>query len=222
MIEHQGQLIAGEVTLTDVMARLREHRPVFHSEADLQHAFARVLWELAPQVQSRLEVGRTAAGRTERLDLLCIGPRARTSIEFKYWTRSWAGSVGPHHEAYALKNHGADDLARLNYISDIVRTERFCDGPDHSGLALVVTNAPALWTPPGPRAKQSRDHEFRIHQGCTLSGTLRWAEGTIPANTRTLQGTYPLDWKPYSNQPGNHGEFRYLAVHTTVSPRREL
>jgi hypothetical protein len=55
-----GPLIAGEVSLPEVMARLQQDRPVFHSEADLQHSFARVLWELAPKIQSRLEVRQNA------------------------------------------------------------------------------------------------------------------------------------------------------------------
>ncbi|MFC4035890.1 hypothetical protein ACFO3J_31135 [Streptomyces polygonati] len=70
------------------MAQLRQDRPVFHSEADLQHSFARVLWELAPKIQSRLEVRQNApdARGAEYLDLLCVGPSACTAIEFKYRT----------------------------------------------------------------------------------------------------------------------------------------
>lgn len=71
-------LIAGEVSLPEVMARLQQDRPVFHSETDLQHSFARGPWELAPKIQSRLEV-RQNAPDAEYLDLLCIGPAARTA-----------------------------------------------------------------------------------------------------------------------------------------------
>jgi hypothetical protein len=73
-----GPLIAGEVPLTEVMARLQRDRPVFHSEADLQHSFARTLWELAPKIQSRLEVRQNApdAPGAESFDLLCIGRAA--------------------------------------------------------------------------------------------------------------------------------------------------
>lgn len=38
-----GLLIAGEVSLPEVMTKLRQDRPVFHSERDLQHSFARIL-----------------------------------------------------------------------------------------------------------------------------------------------------------------------------------
>lgn len=91
-----GPLIAGEVSLPEVMARLQQDRPVFHSERDLQHSFARVLWELAPKIQSRLEVRQNArdAVGAEYLDLLCIGPLGRTAIEFKYFTTQWTGTAG--------------------------------------------------------------------------------------------------------------------------------
>ena len=45
------------------MAELARVRPVFHSEADPQHAFARVLWELAPEVECRLEARQTLSDK---------------------------------------------------------------------------------------------------------------------------------------------------------------
>jgi hypothetical protein len=211
-------LIAGRVSLAEVVARLRVARPVFYSEADLQHSFARTLWELDPQVQSRLEVRQHVADKHERLDLLCIGPTARTAIEFKYFTRAWTGTAGPLAEPYALRSHAATDLARLHFVSDIERLERFCPDPEQNGLALLITNDPALWTPPGSGAKPTRDSEFRIHQGRTLHGTLQWPQGMPVENTRALTGSYALDWRPYSQQDGAMGRFQYLAVPINPQP----
>ncbi|MCC8340486.1 hypothetical protein LMJ38_31755 [Streptomyces sp. R1] len=205
--------IAGRTPLHEVMARLRGHRPVFHSEADLQHGFARVLWELAPEVEARLEVPQRTAGRAEYLDLLCIGPTARTAVEFKYFTRGWTGTAGTPAEEYVLKEHGATDLARLHFVRDIARLERFCGQSEQDGLALMLTNEPSLWTPPPPGRRRTRDHEFRIHEGRELAGTLRWAEGAYEPNTCTLTGAYPLAWEAYSGQGGPGGEFRWLAVY---------
>ncbi|MGW8969640.1 hypothetical protein [Streptomyces platensis] len=208
--------IAGRTSLHEVLARLRRHRPVFHSEAALQHSFARVLWELAPETRSRLEVPQRQSGKTEYLDLLCLGPESRTAIEFKYFTRGWAGAIGAPAEDYFLKAHGATDLARLHFVRDIARLERFCRRSNQQGLALMLTNEPSLWTPPGPGRRRTRDHDFRIHQGRKLAGTLLWAEGTYKSNTCSLRGTYPLSWEKYSEQGGVGGEFRSLAVF--VSP----
>ncbi|SCE15239.1 hypothetical protein [Streptomyces sp. DvalAA-19] len=208
-----GRTVAGRVPLGDVIARLGRDRPVFHSEADLQHGFARALWELAPDVRSRLEVPqRTEDGRAEYLDLLCIGPSARTAIEFKYFTRRWTGTVGDPAEEYAVKGHAATDLARLHFVRDIARLERFCHRPDQNGLAVMLSNDASLWTPPGVGRPPTRDREFRIHQGRELASTLLWGGGDYKPNTCALAGTYPLDWQPYSRLDGPGGEFRYLAV----------
>ncbi|MFJ6783970.1 hypothetical protein [Streptomyces yangpuensis] len=214
-----GATAVAGVPLADVMGVLRRDRPVFHSEADLQHSFARALWEIAPEVRSRLEVPQRRPGRPEYLDLLCLGPAGRTLIEFKYITRSWTGTpCGTPDEEYRLRNHGADDLARLHFVRDIARLERFCDQPDQNGLALLVTNEPRLWTAPKPASRATRDQEFRIHEGRALTGTLRWADGQYAANTCHLRGTYGLAWQPYHEQPGTGGTFRYLAVPVTAVP----
>ncbi|MFD8079356.1 hypothetical protein ACFV3E_42815 [Streptomyces sp. NPDC059718] len=216
------QLIAGEVPLATVMDRLRHNRPVFHSEADLQHAFARTLWEIAPHLHSRLEVRQPASDRIEHLDLLCIGPTGRTAVEFKHCTRAWNGTAGngTREEQYALTSHAAIDLARLGFITDITRLERFCHRPDQNGLALLVTNVPALWTAPSPTAKPSRDQMFRLHQEHTLTGTLLWGTPDRPheKNTRTLHGTYTMRWQDYSLQEGTGGEFRYLPTFVNPQP----
>lgn len=216
--QREPGLIAGEVPLSKIMAKLRQDRPVFHSERDLQHSFARVLWELAPTVQSRLEVRQNApdAEGAEYLDLLCIGPSARTAIEFKYRTATWTGTAGSHPEDYALRSHSATDLARLGFVTGITRLERFGDLPDQNGLALLVTNEAGLWMP--PTQDNTRDRDFRIHEGRTLTGPLLWGGGDYTDNTRTLRGTYPLNWQSYSLQDGPRGEFRFLAVSVPQSP----
>lgn len=210
-------LIAGQVPLIEVMAELHQERPVFHSEADLQHSFARALWRLAPTIESRLEVSQHVPDtpHREHLDLLCIGPSARTAIEFKYFKARWAGAVGPLKEEYVLTSHAATDRGRLGFVSDIARLERFADRPGQNGLALLVTNERSLWMVPPPHANQkTRDHDFRIHEGRTLAGELLWADGNYKRNARTLRGNYHLSWQPYSEQDGRRGEFRYLAVFT--------
>ncbi|MGW3037128.1 hypothetical protein ACWDCB_38750 [Streptomyces sp. NPDC001178] len=163
-------------------------------------------------MHSRLEVPQRAEGKAEYLDLLCIGPSTRTAIEFKYFTRRWTGTVGTPPEDYALKGHAAADLARLHFVRDIARLERFCQRSDQNGLAIMLTNDASLWAPPGAGRGPTRDQAFRIHQGRELAGTLLWAEGAYEANTCTLRGAYPLDWQSYSELDGPGGEFRYLAV----------
>ncbi|MER5476426.1 hypothetical protein ABT026_05525 [Streptomyces sp. NPDC002734] len=206
-------VIAGAARLDDVLAELRAARPVFHSEADLQHAFAQALTAVAPDVRARLEVPVRRPGlRAEYLDLLCLGPTARTAVEFKYVTRRWAGEAGSPPEEFDLRHQGAPDLARRDFVFDIERLERFCRREDQNGLALLITNEPALWLPQPEGRPRTRDHEFRLHDGRTLAGTLRWAEGGYAPNTRVLRGVHPLTWRSYAQLGGPGGDFRCLAV----------
>ncbi|MGY1631872.1 hypothetical protein ACI784_09230 [Geodermatophilus sp. SYSU D01186] len=215
--------IAGGPTVAEVMTRLATVRPVFHSEADFQHAFGQALHGLAESISIRLEVpqGYSPQGRAEYLDVLCFGPQGRTAIEFKYFTAPWTGVVpahdGPGDETFQLRNHAAIDLARRNYVFDIARLERFCAvQPGTNGAAIMLSNARGLWWPPGDDPG-TRDRDFRIHDGVDLSGTLEWGGGDYPDNTRDLSGSYRMAWQPYSDLPGTRGEFRWVAAEVMPS-----
>jgi hypothetical protein len=212
-------LIAGQIPVHDLMTRLAGERPVFHSEADLRLAFVRALWTIAPEIEPRLEVGQHRTGPVELLDLLCSGPLGTTAVEFKYFTARWAGNVGDRGEQFALRAHSADDVVRQRYVSDIERLERFCTSTQpRNGIALMVTNAAALWSPPRSGRRPTRDAEFRIHHGRSLFGTLLWGGGDYPANTCVLRGRYELQWRPYAQMEGRNGELRYLVAEVTSAP----
>lgn len=204
-------VVAGRVQVRTLLKRLAVGRPVFHSEADFQHAFARACWEADRSIDVRLEVRQP--GRREYLDMLAIGPDSQTAVEFKYWTRQWTGSAGEPSEHYDLRSHAATDLARRNFVFDIERLERFVAGSEKNGLAVILTNEPSLWSSPSV-ARDTRDQAFRIHDGQTLAGTLLWGAGDYPANTRELTGHYKLSWTDYSSLEDGGCHFRYLVVET--------
>ena len=121
-----------------VLARLAALRPVFHSEADFQQAFA---WEVRmqdPTVRVRLET-RPAPGM--RLDLLLTSEDGlrRTAVELKYRTRLWTGeSAG---ERFELKDQGAQDIRAHDVVKDIVRVEEFVAAmPGSNGAVICVGN----------------------------------------------------------------------------------
>lgn len=202
--------VAGSIDTADVMTRLASDRPVFHSEADFQFAFARVLGELAPDLAIRLQVPRPTR---EYTDLVAFSESAATAIEFKYFTAAWVGEAPIVAERYSLKSHAADDLLRLNFVHDLTRLERYVAdaGTRTNGIALLLTNHPGLWLPPS-RSALTRDHEFRIHEDQVLSGRRVWGTGDYPLNDRTLVGKYRAHWKSYSTLEGRRGEFRWLAL----------
>lgn len=205
------QLIAGTLELSDLMAELVKERPIFHSEADLQLAFGVAIRDMDPGVNVRLEVRQTTG---EHLDLLCFRGSAKTAIELKYFTRSFTYDDPRTGEEYRLKSHAADDLARLHFVTDIKRLERFRDAtPGTNGLAVMLTNHPGLWRE--PRGKRpTRDRNFRIHDGRVIGGELGWGNSDYPKNDRKLAGDYHLFWRnngeDLSQGPG--GKFRWLCV----------
>ncbi len=186
--------IACNVGVAAAMEEVARTRPVFHSEADFQFAFAQAVRTLDPDIQIRLELPlRQVEGLkgSQYLDLMCRRPDARTAVELKYFTRAWTGTDGVTGEEFLLRHHAATDLARRNFVFDVARLEQFCRaGLAENGVAIMLTNDPTLWQP--SRRRLSNDREFHIHEGQTLTGTLRWAKNLYPDNTRTLTGTYRL------------------------------
>jgi hypothetical protein len=201
-------LIGDRLVLADVMTRLASERPVFHSEADFQFAFAQTVWSLDPGIQLRLEVParNQQTRRTEYIDLVCMADSV-TRIEFKYATRQWEGTDGITEERYLLRDHAAMDLARHGFIHDVYRLERLTTDPGSNGLAIMLTNSPNLWD---PGTMTSRDAAFRIDEGRTLTGDLAWGtpESLYPQNDRTLRGRYTAHWHDFSELPGS--QLRWL------------
>lgn len=121
------------------------------------------------------------------------------------------GTEGNTGEEFSLRHHAATDLARRNFVFDVSRLEQFCgSGVAENGIAVMLTNESHLWLP--SRRLSGNDREFHIHEGVTLTGALRWANGMYPLDTRGLAGTYSVEWQDYSCLEGRDGTFRWLAI----------
>jgi len=194
------------------MAHLAARRPVYHSEADFQFAFAQSVAVLDESIGIRLEVPQRDPPRTY-VDLVCRGREQVSLIEFKYVTRYWEGTDGRTEELFNLRSHAALDLARLHFVHDLTRLESWVvQQANTNGFAVLLTNDNRLWECPHP-GRVTRDQHFRLHEGRTLTGSLTWGTPEQPheANNRDLRGTYLAKWQDYSRQdsrPG--GAFRWL------------
>src|SRR3954453_15980286 len=107
--------IASNVGVAAALEELAPPRPVFHSEADFQFAFAQAIRTLDPDIQIRLELPlRQVEGLkgSQYLDLMCRRSDARTAVELKYFTRAWTGTDAITGEKFVLRHHSATDLAR--------------------------------------------------------------------------------------------------------------
>ena len=104
--------------IPDLMRRLADERPVFHSEADFQHALAWLVQRAHPEARIRLErpIQGLKKGRA-RLDLwVGIGDRVE-AIELKYQTV--ALSVVVDGETFDLAKKSAEDNLGYGFLSDV-------------------------------------------------------------------------------------------------------
>lgn len=74
---------------------LARKRPLFHSEADFQHALAWLLHEQWPQARIRLEYPFTLNEKRCYLDVFVQQGEQQLAIELKYKTRETAVDINP-------------------------------------------------------------------------------------------------------------------------------
>ncbi len=200
--------------LPSLLSQLASERPIFHSEADFQHALAWLIHTEHPTAQIRLE---TRPERGIRLDLLAVIEGERIAIELKYLVARFEGWVNG--ERFDLPNQAAQDISRHDFIKDITRLERFVsDGVADVGWAVALSNDQGYWRQ-GSKLDPV-DAMFRIHEARVLEGALSWGALAGAGTTRkreeplVLRGTYSCGWRDYSMIPratGKPTQFRYLA-----------
>lgn len=195
------------------LERLRAKRPVFYSEADLQHALA---WEIHlahPEAQVRLE-GPLLEGGRERLDVYVATERGRFAIELKYPRARFRAEIAGEPVPYARQSQDAEDDTRYDIARDIRRIERLVEeGTADSGCVVVLTNISSMWRVP-KQPTTALDRAFRIHQETVLAGTLEWGSGGRLKDPVPLTGRYVCGWCDYSDLLDATGatQFRYVIL----------
>ncbi|MHA6668548.1 hypothetical protein ACX3O0_06715 [Homoserinimonas sp. A447] len=209
-------LIAGSVDLAEVLAKLSERRPVFHSERDFQFAFAWQVQLTGPEIEVHLEVPQRPG---VHLDLEFVSPdrKRTTGIELKYRKGFWAGPVGG--QQFRLTAQSAHDQGRYGVVKDISRIEEFVrDRPGSNGAVIALTNDKTYWNHfPDSTAI---DHDFHIHHGAVLNGDRRWNRPPASDEHATdlrLMGTYEMNWSEFSTF-GEDGRLRALVVEIASAP----
>lgn len=206
--------------LQSALSALAARRPVFHSEADLQHELAWQLHKAHANLGVRLEVrvpNPSRPGHRERVDLLLLTPSGPVAVEVKYPTDSLrALLVG---EVFDLPRQGAQDTTGYDVVKDIYRVEHFIrSGMAVAGAVVVLTNDASYWTDPA-HGRITGAAAFRLYEGATLKGERSWGEAAGPGTRKGreepigLTHAYTLDWNDYSLVQGaQRGRFRSLLV----------
>ena len=149
------------IDLPSILERLATERPVFHSEADFQHALAWKLHEVYPDAAIRLEY-RPISDEPLYAAIWFRRGSDIAAIELKYVTRRLDTTV--FNERFVLANHGAQPLRRYDFLKDINRLEQFTGTHTAAiGYAVMLTNESTYWR--ASRGRITTDAAFRIHEG---------------------------------------------------------
>ena len=203
------------------MKGLAQDRPIFHSEADFQHALAwhiheaisdcRVRLEFKPQVMSCPDKSKSCPDMYLDIWLESM----RVAIELKYRTRELRLPIGDGGESFNLRNQAAQGGGRYHFIKDIRRLEQVvANKTAKAGFAILLTNDPSYWE---PSQRNTLDDEFRLHEGRKIGSDMKWSDPNRPGpksvgkESLRLKGSYDCIWRDYST-PGKekYGLFRYL------------
>ncbi len=206
-----------ENILSSSLEKLSQSRPVFHIEADFQHALAWQIQTDFPQLDIRFEYKPQNISDRMFVDLWIKDESGNNfAIELKYKTRKFEETV--HDEKFKLMDQSAQDLGRYDYLKDVERLEKIVSNHKNTiGFAIILTNDSGYWNT--PQSSDTVDANYRIFDGKTIHGKLEWAEhassGTTSGRTKPLEilGDYFMDWKDYSQiGDSNRGKLRYLKI----------
>ena len=203
---------AMSLNIVDLMEGLFQDRPIFHSEADFQHAFSwHIRRVMPPDGQVRLEFKPFPA---EKMYLDIWLPSLGVAIELKYRTQRLVLKTAAG-ESFNLRNQAAQGGGRYHFIEDIRRLEQVvANKTAKAGFAILLTNDPSYWE---PSQRNTLDDEFRLHEGRKIGGDMKWSDPNRPGpksvgkESIRLKGSYDCIWRDYS-PPGKekYGLFRYL------------
>src|SRR5258707_5236584 len=154
------------IPIENVIVELQKKRPIFHSEADFQHALAWEIHSYFPAAAVRLEIHPGRTGRREYIDIWVNHGGMTYALELKYKTRKI--DVVYEGEEFHLLNHGAQDIGRYDFVKDVTRLEKFVvNHPESFGYALLLTNDVGYWQTTSNLG--TADAHFRVHDGRMLT-----------------------------------------------------
>lgn len=210
------------IEIPALMRKLAIKRPLFHSEADFQHALAWRIHEEHPDSSVRLEYKPPINADTDKMQLDIWLAKLGVAIELKYKTGKPKHEIRHNGESFDLRHHRAHDHGRYDFLKDIWRLERLSAFPDaKAGFAIFLTNDDLYWR--GPISKDTIDAQFSLggNPDLKIQGTMAWkgapSEGTTSNREDPIELNWPyqVQWQHYSRvatERERYGEFRYLMV----------
>lgn len=195
-----------------------DNRTIFTSEADFQFALAWEIKQLYPEYDIRLEeILDVGDGKHHfiHVDIIIHDKDNKIiPIELKYCTKS---APVEDLDGFILKNQGAEDIRRYDFIKDIQRVESIRnkhknDGRFVCGYCIFLTNSERYWKPKKNR-EECIDKDFLIDEDSIISGKPKeWnraSSGTMKGREAPLKtDEYEIVWEDYVKDKS----LRYLCI----------
>lgn len=199
----------------NIIEALRAKRAVFHSEVDFQFALAWEIQTQCPDAAVRLEYP-PPDDPTKYIDILVQLGNDIYPIELKYKTKLFSAVVSG--EPYNLKNHGAQDVGKYDFVKDICRIEAFREHITgyREGYVIWLTNDPYYWNV--PKNDTAGYSAFSVHNGAIKEGAMSWGASMNEGSTKgrekplVLSGSYHIEWRDYSRVETKNGTFMYAVL----------
>lgn len=214
--------------INHVLDELGVKRPIFHNEADFQHALAWEIHNNHKDIDIRLE--KFVEGKY--IDIWAETEKIIYVFELKYKTRNKKDKNGIFeifnysNEEFQLKNQGAQDLARYDFFKDIERLQNIGNSFKNKKViryAIFLTNEKLYWES-FKKTNNPIDREFRLHYGKITQGEHKWQgdykETTIKnrEDSITIKKEHETKWllygqeKKIKNDSGENIIFKYLLI----------
>ena len=207
-------------SIPEIMESLAKKRPIFHSEADFQHALAWEIHLLDSSARIRLEQRKIINGKPAYIDLMVSCESKTIAIELKYKTVLFSAIVDT--EQFELKEHSARDVGTCMFWEDVARLEGLQAQQKTKELltyAIFLTNEKGYWK--DSKRKETNAELFRLTEAKEVGGILKWKAGTADGtkkgheNPITLANKYKLEWCNYGSLVASGEdttELRYLLL----------
>lgn len=211
------------IDIPALMTKLAIERPLFHSEADFQHALAWLIHEEQPYSGVRLEYKPPVNSEEGKMQLDIWLAKLGVAIELKYKTGKPKEEIEHNGESFDLRHQSAHDNGRYDYLKDVQRLESLSEFPDaKAGFAILLTNDDLYWR--GPVHKGTFDAQFSLSVD-KIQGEMAWHKHASAGTTKkrkhpiVLKRSYAVEWRHYScvaSELERYGEFRYLMIRAAI------
>jgi len=195
--------------LETLLESLSSKRPLFRSEKDFQESLLQIIRSKSLKCDANKIINDT------KIDIWIEDGDKEMLIQLKHKTKKLSVTVDG--SPFNLKNHGAKDQGRYDFLKDVKSLEPFIIDQKHrSGFSILLTNDHRYWEK--PIKPDSVDRDFQLYEGRKVSGKLQWrkeaSNGTKSGreNAIDIKGIYECRWKNYSQFPTQDSEFRYLCI----------